>query len=160
MLLIAACASPGVGPQSADPAQAALAKFRPSFRTLDGRLFGLDAYRGRVVLLYFFAPWSDPAVAELQVAAELAAQDPRLAVIAVAIDTQPELLSGFLASTRLGVDMAIPERPDENTLVRALKVEIIPTSFLIGPDGTFEWVMEGLWSFPTLVDRIAALQES
>lgn len=100
---------------------------------LDGDNLTLDEFAGRPVLLNFWATWCVPCRAELPALAAVAADHTELAVIAVNMQEEAELAGAFL--DRIGV--TLPAALDQDgAIARSFGVVNLPTSILIGPDGT------------------------
>ena len=84
VLLAYAYADPGASVS----AEAGLPKLLS--RTLDGQDFDLQHYAGQPVLLNAWATWCKPCVDELPDLVSLAETNPRLVIVGVAVDPQPE----------------------------------------------------------------------
>lgn len=102
----------------------------------DGGMATLDAYRGRLVVLNFWATWCGPCVRELPSLQRLAATLPadRATVVLVSQDrggfTQ---VDPFL--DKLGIAIGDSFVDDKLAFSRAAGVTALPTTILIGPDG-------------------------
>jgi thiol-disulfide isomerase/thioredoxin len=94
----------------------------------------LGDYRGRVVLVNFWATWCGPCLDEmpsLQKLQERMAGKP-FTVLAVNHGESPARIASFLQ--RVGVDFRV--LLDRNRQVsRDWRVRILPASFLVGPEG-------------------------
>lgn len=126
-----------------------------TFRTLDGAAATLAAYRGRPVLLNFWATWCMPCVAELPELDRLAAGN-RLAVLAVSADRSgAAVVRPFLATH--GVTHAIILLDPESDAVHELQVSGFPTTLLIGADGRLRGTLEGPAQWGSAEDAIDRL---
>ncbi|MGB8274005.1 MAG: TlpA disulfide reductase family protein [Alphaproteobacteria bacterium] len=101
-----------------------------------GQPAGLDAYRGKVVLVNFWATWCGPCVEELPALSRLQARlsGPDFTVIAVSGDrTGPEAVTPFLGQHGI---TGLPVLYDRTLASgRALHVTGLPTSILLDRDG-------------------------
>ena len=103
---------------------------------LDGVEESLSAYRGRVVLLDFWATWCAPCVDALPDLRELVAELPadRFALVAVSVDEDRETVIEFMK------DEPMPwtnwHAGLSSDMVRTLDVRGYPTYLLIDADGT------------------------
>ena len=104
-------------------------------KTLKGAAISLDDYRGKVVLLDFWATWCKPCLEEIPSILhnynKYHAQG--FEVIAISADTDEAALRAYVEKH----DLPWPQiyGPDRNT-VTTYGVRAFPTSFLIGKDGT------------------------
>ena len=133
LLLVLVCAA-GIPVATAAPAAPTMA---PTFRLTarEGGVIDLAAFRGKVVYLDFWASWCGPCRASFPWMTQLAkthAAD-SLVVIAVNLDKDRTLADAFLAQHPAGFRVAFDSA---GTTAEAYKVSAMPTSFLIGRDGT------------------------
>lgn len=108
----------------------------PKIRATDseGRPFDLDDYRGRWVLLNFFATWCVPCIQEhpeLVAFDEAGRKEGNAAVVSVAYNDTAEAVQEFF-DTR-GGDWAVIA--DEGDVSLDYAVVGLPESYLISPDG-------------------------
>lgn len=125
---------------------------------LAGGVVSLDAYRGKVVYLDFWASWCGPCAQALPALERLRAEFPAadFQVVAVNVDREPAAAEAFLKRRPVGYPSAvdpggaIPER---------FGVRTMPTSFLIDRRGIVRHVHEGFrkTDVETLRARIAQL---
>ena len=105
-----------------------------SLRDLDGRLHRLEDYRGKVVLVNFWATWCEPCRDEMpsirKLRASLAGQP--FEVLAVNLAEPETRIRGFMQR----VPMDFPVLLDRDTgIAKAWGARILPASFVVGPDG-------------------------
>jgi peroxiredoxin len=128
LLMIAAV--PGCD-RGAHPAQTD--KVAPDFTVSDGSAtIHLANYRGRVVLLNFWATWCPPCVQEMPALLQLQHDRPDLAVLAVSIDEDPGAYTRFLA--RHHVDFVSVRDPDR-TAANLYHTEGWPETYIIDRKG-------------------------
>ena len=111
-------------------------------KDLKGATIDLADYRGKVVLLNFWATWCEPCRDEMPSMQELKR---RLAgrpfeVLAVNLAESETKVADFVR--RFPVDFTIPL--DRNSAARRdWNVKVLPTSFVIAPDGSVRYSVVG-----------------
>jgi thiol-disulfide isomerase/thioredoxin len=97
--------------QSALPAPPLLHKKAPEFARLDlnGRTLDLDSFRGKVILLNFWATWCAPCQIEMPIFAQWQRQygAQGLQVIGISMDDDPALARRLSAKLRLNYPVAM-----------------------------------------------------
>lgn len=117
--------------RGAHPAQ--LDKPAPDFTLSDGTTsIHLASYRGRVVLLNFWASWCEPCVVEMPSLLELHHDQPDLAILAVSIDEDPDAYDRFI--TRRHVDL-ITIRDPAQTAAKLYHTTGWPETYVIDRRG-------------------------
>ena len=127
-------------------------------KTLDGDAFALANYRGRVVLVNFWATWCAPCVAEMPALQRLRERlaPARAEVVAVNFQENAARIAPFVERLRLTFPVV---RDHDGTLRTAWNVTVFPTTFVVGPDGRIAWVAVGEvdWDDPRVESRIRRL---
>ncbi|HLG50959.1 MAG TPA: redoxin domain-containing protein [Chloroflexota bacterium] len=127
-------------PASSDlPAVGTLA---PDF-TLDdvaGRAVTLSAYRGKTVILNFWATWCPPCRAEMPAINAAARRYPNVVVLAVDLEEGPALVRPY--AQELGL-IFTPVLDTTGRVTALYHVSSLPSSFFIGPDGRIRAVHVG-----------------
>lgn len=107
-----------------------------TIQTLGGPDLKLADYRGKYVLLDFWASWCAPCLDEmpnLQAIHDQFANDPRFVLVSVSLDDRPRDAAAMVKALKLPwlQGFAGPDSP----VASAYGATAIPATFLIGPDG-------------------------
>ena len=129
-----------------------------SLRDLEGRPHTLAAYRGKVLLINFWATWCEPCRQEMPSIQRLRDKlGPKgLAVLAVNVDEPDARVRQFIKTT--GLDLTIVMDPSK-TVTRNWGVRYLPVSFIVGPDGRVRYRVVGDidWDNDTVVATLSQL---
>jgi peroxiredoxin len=131
-------------------------KMAPDFTVTDitGKSHTLSQYKGKNVMLIFWATWCGPCIQEIPSLIELrnTVGEDKLAMLAIST-------IGYRSSTE-GVKKFVAANPIINyTIISAdadsvpspyNSINAIPTTFFINPDGTIKIVTEGLTPLPQI----------
>ena len=134
--------------RGAHPAQTG--KAAPDFTVTDGTTtVHLASYRGRVVLLNFWATWCAPCVVELPTLLALHHEQPNLAILAVSIDDDPAAYSSFIV--RRHVDLITVRDPSQSA-ARLFHTEMWPETYVIDRNGVIRRKFVGPqdWTSPEI----------
>ena len=120
----------------------------------------LAAYRGKVVVLNFWATWCEPCRDEMPSFNKLrrSLEDKPVAMLAVNIGEGEPRIAEFLRK----VPVDFPVLLDRDAKVsRAWNVRLMPTTFIIGTDGRVRYTFAGErdWADDAVRAKIAALAE-
>jgi thiol-disulfide isomerase/thioredoxin len=101
---------------------------------LQGRMHRLSDYRGKVVLLNFWASWCAPCRAEMPSIENLRRElrGKPFTVLAVNVGEDARLARRFTEQADIGFTVLIDA---EGGAARAWGARALPTTFIIGPDG-------------------------
>jgi thiol-disulfide isomerase/thioredoxin len=147
-----AAAAAGLTPMSGAPAPALV------LNDLHGAVHDLAQYRGKVVLINFWATWCEPCRHEMpsmQRLRDKLAGKP-FAVFAVNVAEPDARVRRFLEDTRLDLPVLL----DANkTVTRAWSVRVMPTTFIVDQQGRLRYRVVGDidWSADTVVRALAQL---
>ncbi len=136
------------------PANGALA-LPLMLKTLDGTMHDLAKYRGKVVLVNFWATWCEPCRDEMPSIQKLKEKfvDQPFAVLAVNVDEPESRVRAFLEKTPLDLTVVLdPGKP----VTKSWNARILPASYVIGRDGRVRYSVVGEldWSDPQVVKII------
>ena len=126
------------------------------FTALDGRRADVKDWRGKVVVVVFFATWSEPSkagLAELQQAVEKAGAKTILA--AISLDTDRTALENFLREKKIACPVAWDGKGWSSPLMQALGINALPTAWLLDGKG----VLRSLDALDEPSDQIRRLIE-
>lgn len=113
-----------------------------ALKDIDGKARKLEDYRGKVVMVQFWATYCTPCLKEmpsmLRLEKKLAGKP--FAILAVNMGEDEKEVRSFLA--KLKVDFTVLMDTDGNAL-GAWKVFVAPSSFLIDPQGKVRYTVQG-----------------
>ena len=123
------------------PATGAIA--RPlALKTLDGTVHDLSKYRGKVVLVNFWATWCEPCREEMpsieRLKVKFAGQP--FEVLAVNVDEPESRVRAFLEKTPLHLTVVLDPG---KVVTKSWGVRILPVSYVIGRDGRVRYSATG-----------------
>jgi len=125
---------------------------------LEGKEHALEAYRGKVVLINFWATWCEPCKDEMPSIERLrrSLEGRPFAVLAVNLAEPDSRVQRFLREVPLG----FPVLMDRDTATaKAWKARLLPATYIVGPDGRirYSYLGELDWSREPVRRQIAEL---
>jgi cytochrome c biogenesis protein CcmG/thiol:disulfide interchange protein DsbE len=99
----------------------------------DGRTLRLSSYRGKVVVVNFWATWCPPCREELPALQRVAASEPDVIVLEVDLMEPGDKARSFLDS--LGLDRLQPVLDSDGATTRRFGVLSLPSTFFVDKDG-------------------------
>ena len=127
-------------------------------RDMDDMLHDLANYRGRVVVLNFWATWCPPCVEEIPSLGRLQAafSEDDLVVLSVDIGESKEDIKNFLA--QIPADFPVMIDP-EGTTVKPWNIIAYPTTFVMDRSGIIRLAYYGglEWDMPEIVEQLKTL---
>jgi thiol-disulfide isomerase/thioredoxin len=130
----------------------------PAFLDLDGAKKTLHDFRGKVLLVNFWASWCPPCIREMPSLMRLARhmQDEEFAVVMVNVDEPPGIIARFGRVAESGVWML---RDADAAVALEWGVTAFPTSFLLDRDHDIREHIPGeqVWDEPSWLSRFEDL---
>ncbi|MBA7693398.1 Thiol-disulfide oxidoreductase ResA [subsurface metagenome] len=141
VLLVVGCSSPA--PQVGKPA--------PDFQlpNLEGQVVSLSDFRGKPVLLNFWATWCSPCRFEMPFIQSIfeESSDTGLVILAVDIGEAPSTVKDFIQSGNFSFPVLLDTSQD---VALEYNIRGIPTTFLIDKDGIIQEIRVG--AFPSMLE--------
>lgn len=129
-----------------------------TLKDLDGREHRLADYRGKVVVVNFWATWCDPCREEMPAFNRLKAKmgDARFAIVAVNMAEGEGRIGEFLK--RVSVDFPILLDRD-GAVSKAWRVRVLPYTVVLGPDARIRYTALGEldWDAPEIEMKLRQL---
>jgi peroxiredoxin len=109
-----------------------------SLRDLEGKAHSLEAHRGKVLLVNFWATWCEPCKEEMpsmrKLRASLAGRP--FEVLAVNLGEPESRIRRFTEQVPLDFPVLLDA---DKSAAKAWKARILPVSYLLGPDGRIRY---------------------
>jgi len=127
----------------------------------EGQTHRLSDFRGKVVLINFWATWCEPCRDEMPSIQRLKNKlgDKPFAVLAVNVGESEARIADFLS--KLPLDFTIV-RDHSSAVMKAWRVRGLPASFVIGPDGRIRYHFTGEfeWEGDKVIKALTGLMPS
>ncbi len=107
------------------------------FDSVQGDAVDIGTYRGKVVLVYFFAGWSTPSILGLQSVKEIADTLPKnqFQLVCISLDDKKETLTTIIRRIGLTCPIYFDGKGWESPLARSLGINALPTVWLVDKKG-------------------------
>ena len=125
----------------------------------DGQTVSLKQYRGKIVVLNFWASWCVYCAAEWPSLEQLQNEFPNLVVLAVAFDSDPSDYKQYVVDNQLRNMTVILDPTDRSN--RAFGTTRPPETYIIDPRGMIRRRFIGAqdWSTPEIQNYIRSLEQ-
>lgn len=145
------------GPLTPLPDQAPAPDF--ALAGVDGRLYRLADYRGRTLVINFWATWCPPCRAEMPSMQRAYAALTRdgIALVAISVGDDAQAIRAFLGE--VPVSFPLPMDPDSR-IAQQYPMIGLPTTFVVDRAGRLVYSLTGQqdWDDPALLEQIRALR--
>lgn len=122
-----------------------------SVTTLDGKQLTLASFRGKVLVLNFWATWCPPCIDEVPGLKALQAEFPnrKVEILAISVDTNPAAVQRFVQTFQLNYAVA---RDGSWGIAHRYGTKKLPETYIIDPEGNLarKVVSEADWKSPQL----------
>ena len=149
LLVLVACDRGAHPPQLNIPA--------PDFTVKDSlSSIHLADYRGKVVLLNFWATWCGPCIAEMPSLQEFQRENPQIVVLAISVDEDEAAYRSFLMRHHVNL---ITVRDPKETVADLYHTDMWPETYAIDRNGTIRRKFVGSkdWSDPEIARFLHAM---
>lgn len=131
-----------------------------SLPDLSGKAVSLSDYKGKVILLNFWASWCPPCRAEMPSLQKLSnsLKDKKFVVLAVGLDQDQEQIRSFINSERYAFKVLLDP---ESRAARIYNVTLYPTSFILDKKGVIKHKVVGAtdWTDVKVVKELKKLAD-
>jgi cytochrome c biogenesis protein CcmG/thiol:disulfide interchange protein DsbE len=134
-----------------------IGKRAPDFTVNEGsRSLKLDSYRGKVVVLNFWASWCAPCVEEIPSLNQLQRRMPQLVVLGVDVDEDADAYRQFLAEHQVDFTTIRDAQRHSNALYGTFR---FPESYVIDRQGRIrrKFISAQDWTSPEILDYLSHL---
>ena len=122
--------------------------------SVQGTRIDLENFRGKIVLIYFFASWSPPAMYELDWVKQLAASSESVQVLGVCLDNDPVAVPATLDDHGIAWPVYCDGQGWQGELVRSLGINALPELWILDRDGVVR-SLDAKQDAQALIDRAA-----
>jgi cytochrome c biogenesis protein CcmG/thiol:disulfide interchange protein DsbE len=137
---------PPVGQKPAPAVGAPAVNF--DLKSLDGKPYALESYRGKPLVINFFASWCDPCREEMPLLNQLASRSGKegYAILGIAVEDSRAALTQYVEEAKIAFPVALDLN---NTVKRAYHIFGPPATFFIDGRGVIRDIVIG----PVTADR-------
>ncbi|KNF07605.1 thiol-disulfide oxidoreductase ResA [Gottschalkia purinilytica] len=139
--------------------EATVGEEAPDFtlRNLDGKEVSLKDYRGKIVLINFWATWCEYCDKEMPDLQKLDKENDDLVVLAVDVMEDEEKVKNYIKKGAYDFEVVLDEEGDvaKNYLISAF-----PTSYFVDKDGTLIGSVPGMMEYPQMNQILKSIREN
>jgi len=132
-----------------------------TLKDMQGKTHRLSQYRGKVVLVNFWATWCPPCIEELPSLQRLLElyEDKDFTILTIDVGEPAELIQPFLS--QVGVNDLTVLLDDDGTTHKNWNIYVFPTNFLLDQSGKIRYAAVGAlnWDEQNVIDTINKLLE-
>ena len=127
----------------------------PDFQLLnrEGQTISLSGFRGRPVLINFWATWCGPCRFEMpflqQVYVDWTAKQSSLVMLTINYKEGPDKIDPFMTTLNLSLPVLLDT---DGSVAKKYNIVAIPTTFFIDKDGIIQEKMVGAFSSPQQIE--------
>lgn len=131
-----------------------------SFVSLDGDEHNLHDFKGKVILLNFWASWCVPCVVEFPALLELATlREDKVVLIALSVDTAVQNIERFFKKHQFNIDpenVIVAHDMNKSISQDLFQTTLYPETFIIAPDLTIQKKITGMidWTSDSTLSMI------
>ena len=117
-----------------------------SLKNLEGDVVSLEDFRGKTVVLNFWATWCGPCKTEIPTFSQFAEENPDIPVLGIAVEGSAKSLKRAAKALGISYPVLIANREIKENY----KVSSLPTTVVVDPQGQIKDVHVGIMFAPQL----------
>lgn len=145
----------------APPPGAEVARLTDTLKDMDGNTVRLADFRGRPLLINFWATWCAPCRVEMPYFVELVEKykDRKFMVVAISVDDEAEALKQFASEFKVPINFPLLVGLGHDDLQMHYDATSLPVSWFVRADGSVDFKHRGAGSKAFFEERVAKLFE-
>ena len=139
-------------------AEIEIGKEAPNFtlRNLEGRKVSLKDYRGKIVLLNFWATWCKFCDIEMPDLQKLDKENEDLVVLAVDVMEDKNKVVDYIKKGNYDFEVLLDDKGD---VAKTYLVSAFPTTYFVGKDGNLIGSVPGMMTYPQMNQILDSIRE-